>query len=84
MEKLNRIILDNADGKQYVIDCSGSGSGSQTPGPDSVGSEEVKDGSLGEQDMDDNVKAGLHELDNVGTIGTEAAHKMVADAIAEE
>ena len=42
----------------------GGGGGSQ-PAPDSVGSEEIRDGGVHMEDLDDGVKDGLDELNNI-------------------
>ena len=42
---------------------SGGGGGSQ-PGPGTVGTEQIIDGSVVEADLSDDVKDGLHELEN--------------------
>lgn len=64
MEKLNRIIIEKVDGKTYEFS-GGSGEGGGQPAPDSVGSEEIKDGSVGKVDLDEEVNEGLDELNNV-------------------
>ena len=38
--------------------------GGGTPAPNSVGSEQIKDGSIQTEDLDSEVQEGLHELDN--------------------
>lgn len=64
MEKLNNLIV-NVCGKEYEF----SGGGSITPGvpipEDTVNSNSVLDGSLQRNDMDDDVKTGLDELNNI-------------------
>lgn len=59
-EKINRIIIE-VGGKDYAFDGGGGGS----PGPNSVGSEEIKDGSVTKTDLDQEVNDGLDELNNI-------------------
>lgn len=65
MEKLNNLVVDVC-GKEYEF--SGGG-GSITPGvpipENTVNSGSVMDSSLQRDDMDDDVKAGLDELNNI-------------------
>lgn len=49
-----------------------SSSGGSRPGPNTVGSEEIIDDSVEEVDLDDDVKKGLHELDDRSRYGTAA------------
>ena len=51
-EKINKLIIEY-DGKEYELD--GGGGGSQ-PGPDSVGSQEIKDESVEMVDLGKSVK----------------------------
>lgn len=59
-EKINRIIIE-VGGKDYELD----GGGGWSPGPNSVGSEEIKDGSVTKTDLDQEVNDGLDELNNI-------------------
>lgn len=59
-EKINRIIIE-VGGKDYELDGGGGGS----PGPNSVGSEEIKDDSVTKKDLDQEVNDGLDELNNI-------------------
>lgn len=45
-----------------VIDLEGGGG--CVPGPDTVGTEQIKNGAVIEDDLHDDVKSGLHELEN--------------------
>ena len=49
---------------------SGSG-GNMTPGLDSIGSEEIKDGSIRTVDLSPEVQAGLKELENEENYATD-------------
>ena len=55
---ISRIIIE-AGGKEYEL------AGSGTPAPDSVGTEQIKDGGVQTEDLADEVKEGLDELNNV-------------------
>ena len=59
-EKINKVVY-NIGGKEYELDGGGGGS----PGPNSVGSEEIKDGSVGKTELDPEVNEGLDELNNI-------------------
>ena len=59
-EKINRIIIE-VGGNDYELDGGGGGS----PGPNSVGSEEIKDDSVTKKDLDQEVNDGLDELNNI-------------------
>lgn len=56
MEELNHLVIEVC-GKKYTFN-GGGGSGSQ-PAPDSVGTEEIRDGSVGMVDLDEEVKTEL-------------------------
>jgi len=61
MEELNHLEIDVC-GKKYTFN-GGGGSGSQ-PAPDSVGTEQIRNKTVKEEDLEDDVAKGLHELDN--------------------
>lgn len=48
-ETISKLVIE-IDGKEYEF------SGSGTPAPDSVGTEQIKDGAVEEQDLSDGVK----------------------------
>ena len=51
-EKINKIIIETG-GKEYEFD--GGGGGGIQPGPDTVGTEELKDGAVEMQDLHEDV-----------------------------
>lgn len=57
---LNRIVI-KAGNNQFVF----GGGGSGQPAPNSVGTEEIKDGSVQMEDLSPEVRKGLDELDNI-------------------
>lgn len=67
MEEIKNLIIDDL-GKEYVFR-GGGGSGTQ-PAPNSVGTEEIKDGGVHAEDLDPNM-----------FITPEEARNKVADAI---
>ena len=50
-EQINKMIIE-FDGKEYEFDGGGGGQ----PGPDTVGTEQIIDGAVQEQDLNDSVK----------------------------
>ena len=50
-EQINKMIIE-IDGKEYEFDGGGGGQ----PGPDTVGTEQIIDGAVQEQDLNDSVK----------------------------
>lgn len=68
MEEVKNLIFDDL-GKEYVFRGGSGGSGTQ-PAPNSVGTEEIKDGGVHAEDLDPNM-----------FITPEEARNKVADAI---
>lgn len=62
MTTINKVILKGGR-NPGTYDIGGSGSGQ--PGPSSVGSREIEDGSVGKVDLDEEVNEGLDELNNI-------------------
>lgn len=67
-EELNNIEVQMPDGKTYKMN---GGGGSVTPGPNSVGSDEIKDESIKKQDLDKGIQDKLEVLDD-GNVVTES------------
>ena len=62
MTTINKVVLKGGRNPgTYEI----GGSGSGQPGPNSVGSKEIEDGSVGKVDLDEEVNEGLDELNNI-------------------
>lgn len=64
MKKLNRIIIENVDGKTYELS-GGSGEGGGQPAPDSVGSEELKDGAVKHENLNPDVETSEEDIDAI-------------------
>ena len=62
-EKISKIIIETG-GKEYEF--SGGGG---VPAPDSVGTEQIKDGAVEEQDLHDDVKGRMTVTHDVSTGG---------------
>lgn len=67
MEK-RTLIIEDCDGTQY--ECSGGGGGSQ-PAPNSVGSQQIEDGSIQKEDLDKDIQDKLDVLDESNVITEE-------------
>ena len=59
---VNNLEFEDVDGQ--IVRFEGGSGGSQ-PAPNSVGSEQIKDGSVGKVDVDEEVQEGLDELNNI-------------------
>lgn len=57
---MKKLVVE-VGGKEYEL----TGGGSGVVPADSVGSEEIKDGSVGKVDLDEEVNEGLDELNNI-------------------
>jgi hypothetical protein len=84
MEKeVKRVVLDlTYEGLGEIELYPGSGGG--TPGPDSVGTEQIINSGVKEEDLDDDVKAGLDELNNITITDDELGETLFPGGIPED
>ena len=64
-------MIIEANGNEYEFD--GGGGGGQL-GPNTVGTNEIVDGSIKLEDLSDEVKEGLDELNNIGLEDEDLEH----------
>ena len=68
MEK-RTLIIEDCDGTQY--ECGSGGSGGSQPAPNSVGSQEIEDGSVKKEDLEKDIQDKLDVLDESNIITEE-------------
>lgn len=68
MEK-RTLIIEDCDGTQY--ECGSGGSGGSQPAPNSVGSQQIEDGSIQKEDLDKDIQDKLDVLDDSNIITEE-------------
>lgn len=67
MEK-RTLIIEDCDGTQYECGCGGGGS---QPAPNSVSSQQIEDGSIQKEDLDQDIQDKLDVLDESNVITEE-------------
>ena len=68
MEK-RTLIIEDCDGTQY--ECGSGGSGGSQPAPNSVGSQQIEDGSIQKEDLEKDIQDKLDVLDESNIITEE-------------
>lgn len=79
-EKLNNIEVQMPDGKTYEMN---GGGGSSTPGPNSVGSDEIKDEGVKKQDLEKPIQDKLDILDDENVVTEQELEDGWEDAMRE-
>jgi len=76
-----KLIIEDVDGKEYEI--AGTGGGSAQPAPNSVGSSEIEDHSIQEEDLDPSIIDKLNMLDDSNVISEDELSDDWEDAMRE-
>ena len=79
MNELKKIIVADVDGKEHEF--SGGGGDSSSPGPNTVGSEEIKDESVEKQDLHKDIQDKLDLLDDSNVVTEEELQDGWAEAM---
>ena len=81
MEK-RKLIIEDVDGAEYEIAGTGGGGGAQ-PAPNSVGSTEIENHSIQEEDLDQDIIVNLNMLDDENVVTEDELEDDWEDAMRE-
>lgn len=66
-EKLTKIVVEDIDGKEYEVS-GGSGGSAERPAPNSVGSAEIEDEGVKQEDLDKSIQDKLDLIDESNVV----------------